>query len=281
MKKYSNALIRKSSGDIVPFYTDRLKRSLLKSGASEEQAEKIISQIQQNLYEGISTKEIYQHAYLLLKGTAKPLAAKYKLKRAIIELGPTGFPFEKYVAAIFHKQGYAVQTGVIVEGHCVKHEIDIIAKQNNKQLIIECKFHNSLGIVCDVKIPLYINSRFKDVQENLLMRSGHDNMEYEPWVVTNTRFSSDAVQYGICAGLNLLGWDYPVNNSLNKQIDQLALYPLTCLTSLSKNEKQILLNNQIVLCKEIFENESILQQAGISKERINSIIAEARQLCKE
>jgi hypothetical protein len=46
-------------------------------------------------------------------------------------------------------------------------------------------------------------------------------------------------------------------------------------------EKQILLNNQIVLCKEIFENESILQQAGISKERINSIIAEARQLCKE
>src|SRR5690348_14308366 len=150
MKKNRNISILKASGDVVPFHPDRLKRSLLKSGATEEQGEKIISQIQQNLYEGISTKEIYQRAYQLLKGEARPLAAKYKLKRAIMELGPTGFPFEKYVAAIFQQQGYAVQTSVIVEGSCVKHEIDIIAKQNDRQLIIECKFHHSAGIVCDV-----------------------------------------------------------------------------------------------------------------------------------
>src|SRR5690349_11519846 len=129
MKKHRNVFILKSSGDVAPFYVDKLKRSLLKSGATEEQAEKIISQIQQNLYEGISTKAIYQRAYQLLMGEARSLAAKYKLKRAIMELGPTGFPFEKYIAAIFHQEGYVVQTGAIVEGHCVNHEIDIIAKQ--------------------------------------------------------------------------------------------------------------------------------------------------------
>jgi len=117
------------------------------------------------LYHGISTKKIYQQAYQLLKDSSRPLAAKYKLKRDIMELGPSGFPFEKYIAAIFCHQGYKVQTGVIVQGHCVKHEVDIIAEQNNKYFLIECKFHNQPGIVCDVKIPLYIHSRFKDVRK--------------------------------------------------------------------------------------------------------------------
>src|SRR6476659_4186695 len=132
MKKYKNVSILKSTGEIVPFYTDKLKRSLLKSGASEQQADNIIAQVQENLYEGISTKKIYQQAYQFLRGSSRYLAAKYKLKRDITELGPTGFPFEKYVAAIFEKQGYRVETGVMAEGHCVKHEIDVIAKRNDE-----------------------------------------------------------------------------------------------------------------------------------------------------
>lgn len=279
MKKYQNVSIIKSAGDVVPFYADKLKRSLLKSGASNEQAENIIAQIQNNLYHGISTKKIYQQAYQLLRGSSRPLAARYKLKRAIMELGPTGFPFEKYIAAIFHQQGYATQTGVTVDGHCVKHEIDIHAKQNEKHLMIECKFHHREGIACDVKIPLYIHSRFNDVKEGLDKLSGYNNIKHEAWVVTNTRFTSDAVQYGVCVGLNLLGWDYPANNSLNKQIDRSGLYPVTCLTSLNKNEKQVLLNNQVVLCKEIFSGENILQRANINADRMNSIMDEVKQLC--
>jgi hypothetical protein len=280
MKKFKNISIIKSSGDVVPFYADKLKRSLLKSGASEEQAENIIAQIENNLYYGMPTKEIYQQAYQMLRGSSRPLAARYKLKRAIMELGPTGFPFEKYIAAIFHKQGYDTQTGVIVDGSCVKHEIDVIAKQNEKHLMIECKFHHSPANVCDVKIPLYINSRFNDVKGGLEKSSGNNNLHYEAWVITNTRFTADAVQYGICAGLNLLGWEYPANNSLNKQIDHSGLYPITCLTSLSKNEKQILLNKQIVLCKDVLNDETILRQAGVSAGRINSILAEVNQLCR-
>jgi ATP cone domain/Restriction endonuclease len=279
MKKYKNVSIIKSTGDIVPFYPDKLKRSLLKSGASEQQAENIIRQVQENLYEGITTKKIYQQAFQLLRGSSKPLAAKYKLKRAITELGPTGFPFEKYIAAIFEKQGYNVETGVIAEGHCVKHEIDVIAKRDNEFLMIECKFHHSPGIVCDVKIPLYIHSRFLDVKEGLIKLAGHNNNQYEVWVVTNTRFTSDAIQYGVCMGMNLLGWDYPAEKSLNKLIDESGLYPVTTLITLSANEKQILLNNRVVLCKNILGNEKVLEQAGISSGRINTIISEVRQLC--
>jgi len=231
MKKHKNVSIIKASGEVVPFYSEKLKHSLLKSGASEEQVENILAQIEDNLYHGISTKKIYQQAYQLLKDSSRPLAAKYKLKRDIMELGPSGFPFEKYIAAIFCHQGYKVQTGAIVQGHCVKHEVDIIAEQNNKHFLIECKFHNQPGIVCDVKIPLYIHSRFKDVEANWLTLPGHDNKLHQGWVVTNTRFTSDAIQYGTCVQLNLLGWDYPSGNSLNKQIDESGLYPIICLTS--------------------------------------------------
>ncbi len=104
MKKHKAVSIIKASGEVAPFYSEKLKHSLLKSGASEEQVENILVQIEDNLYHGISTKKIYQRAYQLLKDSSRPLAAKYKLKRAIMELGPSGFPFEKYIAAIFCHQ---------------------------------------------------------------------------------------------------------------------------------------------------------------------------------
>src|SRR6266542_139510 len=141
------------------------------------------------------------------------------------------FQQRKYIADIFCHQSYKVQTGVIVQEHCVKHEVDIIAEQNNKHFLIECKFHNPPGIVCDVKIPLYIHSRFKDVEANWLTLPGRDNKLHQGWVVTNTRFTSDVIQYSTCVQLNLLGWDYPSGNSLNKQIDESGLYPITRLTS--------------------------------------------------
>lgn len=278
MKKH-NISILKASGEMMPFYSEKLKRSLLKSGASEAQVENILSQIEEKLYPGISTKKIYEQAFQLLKSSSRPVAAKYKLKRAIMELGPSGFPFEKYVASIFQQQGYQVQTGIVVQGHCVKHEVDVIAEKANKYLMIECKFHNKPGTVCDVKIPLYIHSRFRDLEAKWKMLPEGNNKLHEGWVVTNTRFTADAVQYGTCAGLNLLGWDYPGNNSLNKQIDALSLYPLTCLTSLSKNEKQNLLNSQIVLCREI-TNEQVLRKAGVGAARINTVLNEATQLCE-
>jgi hypothetical protein len=145
--------------------------------------------------------------------------------------------------------------------------------------MIECKFHNQTGIACDVKIPLYINSRFKDLEAKWKTLPEHNNRSYEAWVVTNTRFTADAAQYGICAGLNLLGWDYPANESLNKQIDALSLYPVTCLTALSKNEKQNLLNEQVILCKQITSDKQLLRHAGISEARINLVMNEATQLC--
>ena len=129
----------------------------------------------------------------------------------------------------------------------MRHEIDVIAEKENNHIMIECKYHNLPGTICDVKIPLYINSRFKDVEASWIQLPGHDKKFHQGWVVTNTRFTQDAIQYGTCAGLKLIGWDYPNGEGIRSKIDTLGLYPITCLTKLSKFEKQQLLEKRIVL----------------------------------
>ena len=279
MLKHKNISVLKASGQTVAFDSEKLKKSLIRSGASAKQIEEILLKIEENLYAGISTKSLYRTAFELLRKQSKPIAARYKLKSAIMELGPSGFPFEKYVAAILKLQGYQAQTGVMVQGKCVRHEVDIIAEKGEHHFMIECKYHNQHGKVCDVKIPLYIHSRYKDVEASWMQLPGHDVKLHKGWVVTNTRFTTDAIQYGECAGLYLLGWDYPRKGSLNNQIDDLGLYPITCLTTLSRNEKQNLLDNKIVLCREICEDPKLLHNAGVNEIRMKKVLEEGHLLC--
>ncbi|WP_026899265.1 restriction endonuclease [Daejeonella oryzae] len=277
--KSSDLIITKASGLKVTFSTEKFKRSLINAGADEEQAQLILNELKPKLYEGISTKKIYRIAHNLLRERSGHLAAKYHLKGAIMELGPSGYPFEKFIGEILKHQGYSIKLGEIVKGKCVYHEIDVIAEKEDHYFMIECKYHNQPGIVCDVKIPLYIQSRFKDVEQKWIQIPGHAHKIHQGWVVTNTRFTHDAIQYGICAGLQMLGWDYPKKNSLKDQIDMLELYPITCLTTLSKFEKQQLLDKNIVLCKEICDREYYLSDIGIKPSRIPLILEEGHQLC--
>ena len=280
MKKVKEMSITKASGESEPFSSDKLKRSLERAGASKAEIDEITNEINSRLYEGISTKKIYRIAFNLLKEDSGHLAAKYHLKQAIMELGPSGFPFEKYIEEILRYQGYKTTVGEIVQGKCVNHEIDVIAELDHQHFMIECKYHNQRGTFSDVKIPLYIQARFKDVEAQWLKLPGHGTKFHQGWVVTNTRFSSDAIQYGNCAGLKLLGWDYPLKGNLKDLIDTLGLYPITCLTTLTKTEKQSLLDRKIVLCKEICDNDQYLVQAGINPTRIKSVLEEVTQLCK-
>ena len=125
-------------------------------------------------------------------------AGKYRLKNAIMELGPTGYPFEHFVGAILRTQGYKVKVGVLIDGKCVQHEVDVVAEKDNKIIVVECKFHRSAGKKSDVKIPLYIRSRFNDIYDKWSADGTLGDKEYEGWLVTNTHFTTDAEKYGKC-----------------------------------------------------------------------------------
>lgn len=272
--------IIKAFGKAEEFSEQKLIRSLKRSGANHEVIENVVQEIIAHLKEGMTTKEIYKQAFGLLKQYSAPHAARYKLKQAINDLGPSGFPFELFVAELLKYEGYETKTGVIVEGHCVKHEIDVIAEKDESHFMVECKFHNGQGIHSDVKIPLYIQSRFLDVAAKWKEMPGHDTKFHQAWIITNTRFTDDAISYGICMGINLISWDYPSKFSLRDRINASGLHPLTCLTTLTGYEKKLLLERGIVLCRQLCPHPELLREIGIRNEqRIQKIIIEGQQVC--
>lgn len=270
--------IRIASGEQQLYIDGKLRGSLERSGASLAMINDIIYEVEKNLYEGITSKKIYKIAYEMLKKKSRPLAGKYKLKRAIMELGPSGYPFEQYFGEILKNQGYDVEVGTMVDGHCVRHEVDIRAQKDNRLIMVECKFHNSTGMKNDVKIPLYINSRFHDIRRNLNKNNGLENIDYQGWIVTNTRFTDDAIKYGNCAGLHLIGWDFPKQGSLKERIELSGLYPITCLSTLTKREKQGLLDRKIVLCRSIIDNEEVLNEINVNRRNLSKVQREAEQI---
>ncbi len=273
--------IVKMTGEKEEFDQSKLKHSLERSGASDVVIQQVIDEVEVSLYEGISTKEIYKTAFALLRRSNRPTAARYKLKKAIMELGPTGFPFEKFVGEILNYQGFRTRVGVTVKGHCVNHEVDVIAEKEQKHFMVECKFHSDQGRHCNVKIPLYIQSRFIDVEKQWSKKDGHDTKFHQGWIFTNTRFTTDAIQYGNCVGLMLVGWDYPKKGSLKERIDVSGLHPITCLTTITKNEKQQLLEKDKVLCMELCNQPELLKSIGISEKRHKNILKEAHELCNK
>ncbi|UCE94299.1 MAG: restriction endonuclease [Flavobacteriaceae bacterium] len=272
--------IRKFSGELVDFDETKLIRSLKNARADDELVKSIIDRIEQDLFTGMTTKAIYEKAFRLLKKSRRPSASRYKLKRAIMELGPSGFPFENYIGHIFKHDGYTSEVGVVMEGNCISHEVDVLACKDEKCYIIECKYHNSQGKRNDVKVPLYIQSRFNDIKNRLEKDKTNGFTDYQGWIFTNTRFTSDAIKYAKCSGLQLVSWDYPENKSLKYRINKSKLFPITSLTSLTKREKQYFLEQGIVLCKEIYETPELLRKNGFSKTRTRKIHEDIIDLCE-
>jgi hypothetical protein len=269
----------KANGEIAAFDPGKIRRSLARLKINPAWIEQVIENISSEIYDLIPTSELYKIVFDELKKLQKGVAAKYNLKRAIMDLGPTGFPFEKFIAALFQSEGFATQTGQIIKGYCVNHEIDVIAEHGNLFYLMECKFHGFAGKVSDLKTALYVYARFLDVEKSLKALPLHRDKIHKMWLVTNVRFTEDAIDYGTCAGLELMSWDFPAGTSLSERIDRSGLHPVTCLTMLTKKEKEFLLRKNIVLGKDLAERPEVLSEIGIRDERISKIADEAEAIC--
>ncbi len=268
--------IIKASGQHALYSGEKLIRSLEKSGASQAIIKEVLSRVHKELYEGITTKQIYKLAYKLIKQMARPVAGRYKLKQAIFELGPTGYPFEKFVGEILKNQGFETEVGVLVQGKCVTHEVDVIARKPEMDIYIECKFHNSSGRKTDIKVPLYVNSRIIDITDGPEEKA---NKIQKGWLVTNTRFSTDALTYGNCTEkIDMIGWDFPKKGNLADRIAFSGLFPITCMTRLSRKQKQSMLDQGIVLCKDLLGSAEIEKMLHLPPTSLEKVLNEAREI---
>jgi hypothetical protein len=273
--------VTKASGEREAFNVNKLKHSLRKAGAEEADIDHIVGFIKEQLVDGISTQKIYGQAFDKLREISASHAARYRIKQSLFELGPSGYPFERFVAEMLRRKGYQTQTGLILQGQCVKHEIDVLARRDLTEYMIECKFHNRPGYKCDVKVPLYIHSRFEDIFNHRANGEQEESTQHKGWLVTNTRFSSDALQYGNCVGLQMLSWDYPRGESIKDIVDEVNLHPVTSLTTLSKKIKEELLGRDIIFCTDLLEHTSQLANLGVQERDRKAIIEEAQQICNQ
>jgi len=262
----------KANGESEDFSEKKLIDSIHRAGIPENLQQEVIEHVKTNLYENIPTHEIYYHLEEYLGQTKSPYYKnKYSLKRALMDLGPTGFPFEAYIAEVLKKEGFETIVGEILMGKCVTHEVDIIAQNANEKIMVECKFHNRPGSRSDVQVALYTKARFDDLKE----KHGFTKV----MLVTNTKITVDALAYSDCENVKILSWEHPEGESLREKVEKYKLYPITSLSFLSMPQKQELLAKNIVLVKSICENPEVINQISIPINKRDEILDEAKRVC--
>ncbi|MCA9357926.1 ATPase [Candidatus Kaiserbacteria bacterium] len=273
-------LITKADGTSEYFKVEKLRRSLRRAGADPKEIHEIISEVDKTIYEGIRTQEIYRFAFDLLRTSRPPAAARYSLRRALFNLGPTGFPFERFLARLFAQQGYKTETGITIRGKCAPHEIDVAAYKSNHSFVAEAKFHSRPGVKSDLQVAMYSYARLLDLRGQQVCTEDICSIQ-EFWLITNTKFTTTAQEYGECVGLNMLSWDYPKHDNLHDRIQRAGLYPITVLQGLSASQAETLIAKDIIVCRDLLDNEQMLRHLRISKRKHESLIHEARLLCGE
>ncbi|HWH15977.1 MAG TPA: ATPase [Candidatus Paceibacterota bacterium] len=269
--------IIKADGTVEEFDGMKLEGSLVRAGASVAAAERIRHVIESSMGPLAESSDIYRRAFQMLRTEARPAAARYSLRRALFDLGPTGHPFEDFVAEIFKKEGWIVEGRRMIQGKCVPHEVDVYAKRGNEHLAAELKYHNSPGYKTDIKVALYVKARFDDIWQ-----CREEDKKACPvdlgYLITNTKFTRQAIDYARCSGMGLLGWSYPQQGNLYDRIIANALYPITVLTTLKKAEKRLLIDQGIVTSDQVREHRDVLRSVGLTPERIGTIVAEVNTL---
>ena len=274
----NRTMVQKANGETEIFDPEKLRMSLINSGATEEMSANVLSRILPELRDGLTTGEIYKRAFSVLGETDKPAARSYSLRRAIMDLGPSGFSFEDFVAEILRSKGFQCQTRQNVLGGCVPHEVDVVAYDDKRLIMVEAKFHNELGTKSDLKVALYIKARFDDIKNNVFDYGGEDRKVTDSWLITNTKFSSTAVHYAECQKMTLIGWNYPAKGNLQDMIEEERLHPVTCLTSLTEMDKRTLLLAGVVLCSNIKRDPSVLSKYLGTDAKTEAVLAEINEL---
>ncbi|MDW5563449.1 MAG: ATP cone domain-containing protein [Methanomassiliicoccus sp.] len=255
----------KRSGEREEFDPRKTISAIVRSGVAQDEAQKIVRDLEPLLYDGITTEEIYRQVRQMIKG---PSAAHYSLKKALFRLGPDGENFESYIARLFQAEGYSTKTRQILNGKCVKHEVDVLMAREQEKVMVECKFHNDLGLKCNIQIALYVYARFLDLRDT-------EKID-RPILVTNTRLSLDAQHYAECVGMDVLGWKTPRVNGLESLVNKHRLFPLTML-EMHHRDQATLLENHFILVKDVLSRSNEVKLL-LSKESADDVISQAMTL---
>ncbi len=259
----------KSSGETEKFNSKKIYYSVLEAKGSKKLAKEAMQEVKKRFRENFSSQEILTFLMKFLK-KEPGVSERYDLKRAIMSLGPKGFFFEKYFAQILNNYEYKTQIGQKLKGKNILQEVDVTAIKE-KKILIECKYHNQRGTITRLHPAMYTYARFLDLQKH--------NFD-EPWLVSNTRASDDAINYGKGVGLKVISWDYPKEFSLRKLIEDKKLYPITIVKEINDKTKEMLYEQNITLAKDLLplSIEDLKKKTLVNDKEAQDILNEVKAI---
>src|SRR5688500_16723180 len=266
-------IIVKNNGDRVQFKPEKIVDTLRRIGAKDDLISHIVQKVTNKVKDGMAAGEVYSMVRQELRKENKCIAHRYNLRAGLLRLGPAGFKFEKYVASIL--QAYEYKTEIPnneLHGLCVMHEIDVIARTPSRTIMIEAKFRNRFDDTVTLKDAMATWARLIDLREG--SKNGKTTPFFdEAWIVTNGRFSDRAHQFGVCKGIQMIGWSQ-TERSLATMVDHAALYPITVLESLRQWEIEAFSKRNLMLCRELANKKPIplASSTGIPLDRMKSLI---------
>ena len=275
----NNFTITKATGEQEKYSSDKLCSSLIQSGAPEKLANNICHMVEKDLTPAMTTKQIWRKALrYLIKSDLHDVSARYSLRRAMANLGPDGYVFEKYIATVLEAHGYQTKVNQMIRGASgVEHEIDVLATKKGITSFIEVKYKNEYGLRTHVDTVMYSWARYFDILET---KPTSQRDKFEIWLVTNTEFTSSSIMFGTHRDMRLLGWDYPDDISLEDMIAQEKLYPISILPSLTLKDRKALVREGLILAQDLlpYSARDLEDKFAISPKRSGKLIAEAREL---
>jgi len=270
--------IIKANGEKARFEKKKIVGTCLRAGVSQKQAEKIASEVESNVRNGMRTREVLKMVLKKLDALETGHGEKYRLRDAISDLSPEFHEFEKYVAHLLRAQGYTTKWNEIIQGEVIEHQIDIVAEKDGGHYLVECKHHRNPHRMTGLDIPLTYWAILDDIQrgyEKGVIKRRFDKM----WLVTNTKFSMHAIKYANAKGVILTGWGQPRKNDLPSLIHEKGLYPVTVL-GLQKEELSKFSSTGFLLLEELIlaGDGEIQKRTGLSKKRVSDIMNKAKRV---
>lgn len=267
--------VTKADGSKQLFEKEKVVRTCLRLGASPQVAHDVANKVERRLYDGISTRLILGMIFRFMRKHQPGVRYLFDLKRGL-SLMSSKPEFELFVQVLLTNNGFEVESNRVLKGLCGEHEVDGLARKNGVTYFVEAKHHFGYHALTGLDESRIARAILEDVSEQYAL---YGNLKIDrAMLVTNTRYSAHAIQYGRCRNIMQIGWSYPENAGLQKMIEEKKLYPLSCLRGLKDNMRVQLVYAGIVLIKQLIEQDPVLlsKKTGIPQEVLRDLIAKAR-----
>lgn len=267
----------KADGASEPFNREKVFKTCLKLCGSVELAEKVSKRVEEQVYDGISTREILSAIFKIMAEYKPAIAYRVDL-RTSLSLLRSKPDFENFISQIFRNLGFEVERNIIVQGFCIEHEVDVLASKEDKLVYVEVKHHINPHKYVDLDVVEKVWATLLDIREGYEKGLNKLNIS-KPLVATNTKFTNHAYKYAKCRGIDLLGWGTADTMDLEKLIVEFKLYPITILKGFELNTLYKVIDMGYVTVKQLADSAaSTLLKAGLSEKDANLLVERAREV---